>query len=39
MEQGIRQLEKRYGMDLSLEKMHSSLGYIYEAVEKMAAGI
>ena len=37
MEQGIRQLEKRYGLDLSLEKMHSSLGYIYTAVEKMAA--
>lgn len=39
MEQGIKQLEKRYGLDLSMEKMHSSLGYIYEAVEKMAAGI
>ncbi len=39
MEQGIKQLERRYGLDLSMKKMHSSLGYIYEAVEKMAAGI
>ena len=38
MEQGIRALEQRYGVDLSLEKMHSSLGYIYQAVEQMAAG-
>ena len=38
MEQGIRALERRYGVDLSLEKMHSSLGYIYQVVEQMAAG-
>ncbi len=37
MEQGIGQLEQRYGVDLSLEKMHSALGYIYQVVEEMAA--
>jgi DNA polymerase-4/DNA polymerase IV (DinB-like DNA polymerase) len=37
MEQGIGQLERRYGVDLSPEKMHSALGYIYQVVEEMAA--
>ncbi|MBR1695559.1 MAG: DNA polymerase IV, partial [Selenomonas sp.] len=34
MEQGIGQLERRYGVDLSLEKMHSALGYLYQVVEE-----
>ena len=37
MKQGIGRLELRYGVDLSQEKMHSALGYIYQVVEEMAA--
>ena len=36
MKQGIGRLELRYGVDLSLEKMHSALGYLYQVVEEMA---
>ena len=37
MKKGIGQLELRYGVDLSQEKMNSALGYIYQVVEEMAA--
>ncbi|MCR5757631.1 MAG: DNA polymerase IV [Selenomonas sp.] len=38
MEKAIKALEQRYRVDLSLEKMHSSFGYLYQVVEAMAAG-